>query len=274
MPLRLPAAASVTEVRRAAVARRTSPYPCGRLVGYFWPALSFFGFFAAADPLPVAPSPEALPCLAAASASICLIRLFGRISVQFCSMKSRHSWRPSSPKMTSQPSGTSAKTGQSECCPSSLIRTRYLASGSSKGFVATAYSLSFVYRQLYAIIISNILPAAGDPAITWPACSTAARHRLNAGTAGHRICVTDQLVKRRKTHWSRVATGGIPPGILGDGQDPPASSRSMPVAVCRPRMSRTAVISASCLRATLTTMPWESNSGEVSRYSKSRHPAW
>ena len=43
-------------------------------------------FFAAADPLP-----ETLPCLAAASASICLIRLFGHISFQFFSMNSRHS---------------------------------------------------------------------------------------------------------------------------------------------------------------------------------------
>src|SRR5712691_1891947 len=68
-----------------------------RRISYLLPTVSFFdardpfGFFAAADPLPDVPLPETLPCLAAASASICLIRLFGRISVQFFSMKSRHS---------------------------------------------------------------------------------------------------------------------------------------------------------------------------------------
>ena len=51
------------------------------------------------------------------------IRLFGRISVQFFFMNSRHAARLSELWMIVQPSGTLMKVGQRECCPSSLMST-------------------------------------------------------------------------------------------------------------------------------------------------------
>jgi hypothetical protein len=57
------------------------------------------------------------------AASISRTRLSGRMSVQFVLTYSRHASRVSWPCATVQPGGTSAKAGQSECCPSSLTST-------------------------------------------------------------------------------------------------------------------------------------------------------
>src|SRR5215831_12247378 len=67
-----------------------------------------------------------------------LMRLFGRISVQFRSMYSRQAARLSDFRTMVHPWGTSTKLGHREYCPSSLIRTWNVPLSSSNGLVILA----------------------------------------------------------------------------------------------------------------------------------------
>src|SRR5579875_2470042 len=65
-------------------------------------------------------------------------RLLGRMSIQFRSMKSRHSARLASPYTRRQPAGMSVKIGHRLCCSSSLTSTKKVPVSSSNGLMLIA----------------------------------------------------------------------------------------------------------------------------------------
>src|SRR5580692_310046 len=77
-----------------------------------------------------------------------LIKLLGLMSVQFALTNSIHDERLLGPYPIAQPAGTSIAVGHRECCPSSLISTKYWSSSFSNGLAIDSSSGSFLCSHL------------------------------------------------------------------------------------------------------------------------------